>query len=94
MSVMKLFKLYTEEQNDDIAEAVINEADDMIKMFCRIDDVSVLPESIRAKVAVHLYNRMGQEGSSAYSEGGKSQTFTDILDNDIKRLLYGFRRLA
>ena len=81
------------ECDEHLRETLLELSKQDILNFCHIEELPAELEDVQLKIAVKYYNRMGQEGSSSYSEGGKSQSFEDLFTPDIKRQLYRFRRL-
>lgn len=93
MDAKSKFLIYAPECDEALATALTEDGAECIKNFCHIDDVPQELIGVQANIALKYYNRMGQEGSKSYSEGGKAQSFDEILTPDIKRVLYGYRRL-
>ena len=56
------------------------------------DKVPKGAESIVIKLAVIYYNRLGNEGETARTEGGISQSFCTDIPEDIKRQLRNYPR--
>ena len=92
-SVEKIKLLIPEEKDENMLNMLLERAGRTICNFCNIESVPDELEDVKIDIAVKIYNRMGQEGSTSYSEGGKSQSFGDILSADVKRELYRFRKL-
>lgn len=86
--------LLGEEINDALAGVLLDEAKQIIINFCHLETMPPGLEGAQARLAVKAYNRMGQEGSASYSEGGKSQSFDALLDADLRRELYAYRKLV
>lgn len=76
---------------DDVIEVQLETAKNMILNFCHIKDVPEELNSVQVQLALKLLNRMGQEGSLSYSEGGTSLSFDELLTKDIKAQLYAYR---
>lgn len=93
MDVYSRFTLKAPECSEQLAHSLLEDAENDIKNFCGTDSVPEQLCGIQVNIALSYYNRMGQEGAKSYSEGGKSQSFGDVISPDIKRLLYRFRRL-
>ena len=72
-------------------DSFLERAKSVICNYCHIDSVPEQLEDLQVDLALKFYNRWGQEGSSSYSEGGKSQTFEEILSPDVRRQLYKYR---
>lgn len=89
----KIKLLIPEESNDSMLDLVLERAEKTILNFCHIDTIPYELEDVKVDIAVKIYNRIGQEGSTSYSEGGKSQSFGDILSADVRKELYRFRVL-
>lgn len=82
------------DEEKDLLELLLDEAKAYILSYCNIAE---LPDSLsgtQVKIAVKYYNRRGQEGSTSYSEGAKSQSFDNILTNDIRIELNTFRKVV
>lgn len=92
-AAQNLKTLLSADIKDELADLLITQAKNMVLDFCHIDELPERLCSLVLQTAVKLYNRMGQEGSSSYSEGGKSQSFEEIFSSSDKRLLYAYRRL-
>ena len=92
-TIEKIKLLVPEEKDENILNMLLDRAGKTICNFCNIKSVPEELENVQTDIAVKLYNRMGQEGSTSYSEGGKSQSFDDILSADVRRELYRFRVL-
>lgn len=92
-TIEKMKLLIPEEKNENILNMLLERAGKTICNFCNIKSVPDELEDVKVDIAVKLYNRMGQEGSTSYGEGGKSQSFGDILSSDVRKELYKFRVL-
>ena len=90
-TIEKMKLLIPEEKNENILNMLLERAGKTICNFCNIKSVPDELEDVKVDIAVKLYNRMGQEGSTSYGEGGKSQSFGDILSSDVRKELYRFR---
>ena len=92
--LLKTVKALIGEDMDEAAvKILLADAENIILDFCHIEELPEQLISLKRSIAVKLYNRMGQEGSASYSEGGKSQSFESILTDTDKRLLYRYRRM-
>lgn len=78
----------------EILEIQLAFAEREILNFCHIDSLPAELDYVQIQIALKLLNRMGQEGTNSYAEGGVSQSFDNILTEDIKRQLYAFRKVV
>ena len=92
----KLALLLGENPNftDDLLYLQLDMAERAILNFCHIDTLPEELGNVQVSIALKMCNRMGQEGSKSYSEGGASQSYDEILTPDIKSQLYGYRKLV
>lgn len=68
-------KLLTGEENEDLIEAYLEEAEDFVKGYTnRNMIITPLKKAVR-DLAVIALNRIGTEGESSRSEGGESYSF-------------------
>ena len=79
---------------DDILSFHLEGAKNTILNYCHLENVPVELEHVQIEIALKRLNRMGQEGSENYSEGGISQSFDDVLTKDIKSQLHAFRKVV
>lgn len=93
LDTLKAFAGSNPNFTDEILSAQLETAKRMILNFCHLDELPVALETVQVTLALHLLNRMGQEGSKSYSEGGISHSFDDLLTADVKSQLYAFRKL-
>ena len=93
-TIEKIKLLIPEEKDENLLNMLLERAGKTICNFCKIKNVPEELEDVQIDIAVKLYNRMGQEGSTSYGEGGKSQAFGDILSSDVRKELYRFRVLS
>ena len=93
MGMEETAKLLMPDCDDNVREAFLGMAERDILNFCNIESVPAGLEDVQLRIAMKYYNRWGKEGATAYTEGGQSQTFDDILTTDIKENLYAYRKL-
>ena len=80
------------ECNEETAEVCLSMAQDAVLDYIGRDELPKTAESIVVKLAVIYYNRLGNEGESARTEGGISQSFCTDIPDDIKRQLQNYPR--
>ena len=80
------------ECNEETADVCLSMAEDAVLDYIGCDKLPNGAESIVIKLAVIYYNRLGNEGEAARSEGGISQSFVTDIPDDIKRQLYNYPR--
>lgn len=68
-------KLLTGEENEDLIEAYLEEAEDFVKGYTNRSVIITPLEKAVRDLAVIALNRMGTEGESSRSEGGESYSF-------------------
>lgn len=68
-------KLMTGEENEDLIEAYLEEAEDFVKGYTNRSVIITPLEKAVRDLAVIALNRMGTEGESSRSEGGESYSF-------------------
>lgn len=68
-------KLMTREENEDLIEAYLEEAEDFVKGYTNRSVIITPLEKAVRDLAVIALNRMGTEGESSRSEGGESYSF-------------------
>lgn len=86
--------LVGEDADEAAIKILLVDAENIILDFCHVEELPERLVTLKRTIAVKLYNRMGQEGSASYSEGGKSQSFESVLTESDKRLLYRYRRMS
>jgi hypothetical protein len=79
-------------ESADLAAVCLDMAEDAVKDYIGRSEVPTGANSIVIKLAVIYYNRIGNEGESARSEGGISQTFCTDIPDDIKKQLWNYPR--
>ncbi len=80
------------ECSEETAEVCLSMAEDAVLDYIGRDSIPKGAESIVIKLAVIYYNRLGNEGESARTEGGISQSFCTDIPDDIKRQLQNYPR--
>ncbi len=80
------------ECNEDTAEMCLELAEAAVLDYIGRSSLPKTAESIVIKLAVIYYNRLGNEGEAARSEGGISQSFVTDIPEDIKRQLHNYPR--
>ena len=80
------------ECNAETAEVCLSMAEDAVLDYIGRDKIPKGAESIVIKLAVIYYNRLGNEGEAARTEGGISQSFCTDIPEDIRRQLYNYPR--
>lgn len=95
MEAYERMKALVGEIDDDIRYILLDSAAEEIKNFCNIDEVPDELTGLQVEMAIRKYNRLGNEGETARTQGGISRTFTDegITDAD-KRRMYKFRKMV
>lgn len=68
-------KLLTGEENEDLIEAYLEEAEDFVKGYTNRSVIITPLEKAVRDLAVIALNRMGTEGESSRSEGGENYSF-------------------
>lgn len=79
---------------DAILDFQLEAAGNDILNYCHIENVPKELEHVQIELALKRLNRMGQEGSKSYSEGGMSGSFDEYLTDDIKAQLRKFRKVV
>lgn len=80
------------ECNRETVEVCLSMAEDAVLDYIGRSELPTGAESIVVKLAVIYYNRLGNEGESARTEGGISQSFCTDIPDDIKRQLQNYPR--
>lgn len=80
------------ECNTETVEVCLSMAQDAVLDYIGRDKLPQGAESIVVKLAVIYYNRLGNEGETARTEGGISQSFCTDIPEDIKRQLQNYPR--
>ena len=80
------------ECNRETVEVCLSMAEDAVLDCIGRSELPTGAESIVIKLAVIYYNRLGNEGETARSEGGISQSFCTDIPDDIKRQLQNYPR--
>lgn len=73
-------------------EVVLSMAQDAVLNYIGRDEIPKGAESIVIQLAVIFYNRLGNEGETARTEGGISQSFSNDIPMDIQRQLWRYPR--
>lgn len=94
MEAAERMKVLVGNMDDDVRNLLLEAAAEEIRNFCNIDEVPEELIGLQVEMAIRKYNRMGNEGETARSQGGISRSFTDegITDAD-KRRMYKFRKM-
>lgn len=94
MEAAERMKVLVGNMDDDVRNLLLETAAEEIQNFCNIDEVPEELIGLQVEMAIRKYNRMGNEGETARSQGGISRSFTDegITDAD-KRRMYKFRKM-
>ena len=80
------------ECNVETAEVCLSMAQDAVLDYIGRPEIPKGAESIVIKLAVIYYNRLGNEGETARTEGGISQSFCNDIPEDIKKQLRNYPR--
>lgn len=83
-------KLLTGEENEDLIEAYLEEAEDFVKGYTNRSVIITPLEKAVRDLAVIALNRMGTEGESSRSEGGESYSF-ESAPRQIYNLMNRYR---
>ncbi len=94
MEAAERMKVLVENMDDTVRNLLLEAAAEEIRNFCNIGEVPEELIGLQVEMAIRKYNRMGNEGETARSQGGISRSFTDegITDAD-KRRMYKFRKM-
>lgn len=71
-------------------DVLLSTAQDAVLDYIGRDELPKRLESVVVRLAVIYYNRMGNEGETARTEGGISQTFSADIPADIIRQLKNY----
>ena len=93
METLDYLKIKTDETNENILNACILDAQDLIKGYCHIKSIPDTLKVIERKLALMYFNQRGVEGTVSYSEGGVSATFISELSKDDRSVLNRYRRI-
>ncbi len=91
METLDYLKIKTDETDDNILNACILDAQDLIKGYCHIRSIPDTLKVIERKLALMYFNQRGVEGTTSYSEGGISTAFITELSKDDRSLLNRYR---
>ena len=80
------------ECNMETVETCLSMAQDAVLDYIQRDELPKAAESVVIKLAVIYYNRLGNEGETARTEGGISQSFNSDIPMDILRQLRNYPR--
>lgn len=80
------------ECSEDTADVCLSMAEDAVRDYIGREELPKSADSIIIKLAVIYYNRLGNEGETARTEGGISQSFCTDIPDDIKRQLQNYPR--
>lgn len=86
MTPVEKLKKLTKESDEELLSLLLETAEDII---LELTNRKTLPErltSIKIKLAVIAYNRMGTEGETLRSEGGISSAFSDLPEDILKAI--------
>lgn len=89
MKVMLNMKM-DDTSKDDLLLILIDEAKDMILSYCNRETLPEQLKSTQIRIALSLFNQLGQEGLSSQSFGNVSTSLKEILSPDIKIILDRF----
>ena len=78
--------------SEEVADVCLSMAEDAVLDYIGRESLPTSAESIMIKLAIIYYNRLGNEGETARSEGGISQSFCTDIPEDIQRQLWNYPR--
>ena len=92
MTTNEKFIKLTGENDEDIAEIMLERAENFILGYTNRTVIPAILEGTKLDIAVVMYNQMGSEGFSSHSEGGISVSFSsDGVPGDILKRLDTYR---
>lgn len=94
MNAIERMKVLVRGIDETAAQLLADTAAEEIKNFCNTDEVPPALIGLQAEMAIRKYNRIGNEGETARTQGDISRSFTDegITDAD-KRRMVPFRKM-
>ena len=90
MTAKERLRAQLPEVPQEMLEALLLDAKDMICAYTRRATVPEVLTGAQVRLAVILYNRMGTEGETSHSEGGVSRTM-EGMPGEIEKQLKPYR---
>lgn len=74
--------------------ACVEQAEGLFVLECARDDVPEGASPVIARMAMHLYTRIGAEGLQSQSYSGAGETLLADWPDELRRAIHRFRKLV